>query len=402
MTKSDCYICAAPNLAPVFDAGLQPIGNRFLKTPGEAEAAYPLRVVQCSACGMLQMREPFPAEELLPAYDWVTYSEPEDHLDELADTIRALPGIGPQSVIAGVSFKDDTTLDRLTRRGIEHRWRLDLREDLLLDWVHGGHGAETLQAYLTEETARRVAANRGAADVLLVRHVAEHAYNPAGFLRALAALIKPGGYVVIEVPDCQRALDAGDCTTLWEEHTLYFTPATFQQSLRIAGLEPVFFRNYIYPFENSLVAILRAAPPGRADAAVAAEECARGAGFAARLEARRAAFRKYLEHYRRTEGRIAMFGAGHLAVTFLTIMNAPGLIEFVIDDNPNKRGLYMPGSRLPIVGSDVLLSTADIKLCLLGLNPLSEQKVMDRQAAFTARGGVFKSIFPSSAVALQF
>lgn len=401
MSTKGCYICATPGLVDVFDAGLQPIGNRFLKSADAPEAAYPLRVVQCAACGMLQMREPFPAEELLPAYDWVTYSEPEDHLDELAETIRALPGIGPESVVAGVSFKDDTTLDRLTRLGIKNRWRLDLREDLLLDWVHGGHGAETLQAYLTEEAARRIAARRGAADVLLVRHVAEHAYDPAEFLRAFAALIKPGGYVVIEVPDCQRALDAGDCTTLWEEHTLYYTAATFQQSLRMAGLAPVFFRNYVYPFENSLVAIVKVAPPGPADAAVAAEECARGAGFGARLVARRAAFRTYLENYRKTEGRIAMFGAGHLAATFLTVMNAPGLIDFVVDDNPNKRGLFMPGSRLPIVGSDVLLSSTDVKLCLLGLNPLSEKKVMDRQAAFTARGGVFKSIFPSSAVALE-
>lgn len=396
-----CYICETPQLMPVFDAGLQPIGNRFLKTPDAAEATYRLRVVQCATCGMLQMREPFPAEELLPAYDWVTYSEPEDHLDELADAIRALPGVTPDSLIAGVSFKDDTTLDRLTRRGMRNRWRLDLRDDLLLDWVHGGHGAETIQAYLTEEAARRIAARRGAADVLLVRHIAEHAYNPREFVRALTGLVKPDGYIVIEVPDCQRAQDAGDCTTLWEEHTLYFTPGTFQQSLKILGLEPVFFRNYVYPFENSLVAVVRPAPPGRADAAVAAEECARGAGFATRLEARRTAFRRYLEEYRRTDGRIAMFGAGHLAATFLTVMNVPGLIDFVVDDNPNKRGLLMPGSHLPIVGSDVLLSSADVTLCLLGLNPLSEKKVMERQAAFTARGGVFKSIFPSSAVALE-
>ena len=82
-------------------------------------------------------------------------------------------------------------------------------------------------------------------------------------------------------------------------------------------------------------------------------------------------------------------------------MNAPGLIDFVIDDNPNKCGLFMPGSRLPIVGSDALLSTANVKLCLLGLNPLAENKVINRHAAFTARGGVFKSIFTSSAVALE-
>ena len=401
MSDKGFYICAAPGLLGVFDAGLQPIGNRFLKSADAPEAAYPLCVVQCAACGMLQMREPFPVEELLPVYDWVTYSEPEDHLDELAETVRALPGIGPESVVAGVSFKDDTTLDRLTRLGIKNRWRLDLREDLQLDWIHGGHGAETLQAYLTEEAARRIAARRGAVDVLLVRHVAEHANDLSEILRAFTALIKPGGCVVIEVPDCQRGLDVGDWTTLWEEHTLYYTAATFQQSLRIAGLEPVFFRNYVYPFENSLVAILKVAPPGRADAAVAAEECARGAGFGARLAARRAAFRKYLENYRKSQGCIAMFGAGHLAATFLTVMNAPGLIDFVIDDNPNKCGLFMPGSRLPIVGSDALLSTANVKLCLLGLNPLAENKVINRHAAFTARGGVFKSIFTSSAVALE-
>ena len=94
-----------------------------------------------------------------------------------------------------------------------------------------------------------------------------------------------------------------------------------------------------------------------------------------------------------------MFGAGHLASTFLTVMDVADLIEFVVDDNPNKRGLFMPGSHLPIVGSDALLNS-EARLCLLGLNPLSEQKVIERQRAFTEAGGVFKSIFPSSVVAL--
>ena len=385
MRDKGCYVRAAPGLFGVFDAGLQLIGNRFLKSPDTFEAAYPLRVMQCVACEMLQMREPFPAEELLPAYDWVTYIELEDHLDELAETMCALPGIGPEPVVAGVSFKDYTTLDRLTRLCVKHRWRLDLREHLLLDWVNGGHGAETLQAHLTEDAAWCIAARRGAADILLVRHVAEHAYDPDEFLRAFTALIKPGGWVVIEVPDSQRALGAGDCTTLWEEHTLYYTAATFQQSPRIVGLESVFFGNYVYPFENSLVAILKVAPPGRADAAVNAEEWARGTGFGSRLAPRRAAFWKNSRELSPDQGRVAMFGAGHLAATFLKVMNAPGLIYFVIDDNPNKRGLFKPGSRMPLVGSPAPLDSTNVKLCLLGLNLLVEKEVMYRQAAFTAR-----------------
>ena len=96
-----------------------------------------------------------------------------------------------------------------------------------------------------------------------------------------------------------------------------------------------------------------------------------------------------------------MFGVGRLAAMFLTVMNESSLIDFVIDNNPNQCRLFMPGLRLPIVGCDSLLSPTYVKLCLLGLDPLAEKNVMDLHAAYTARGGVFKLIFPSSAVTLE-
>ncbi len=113
------------------------------------------------------------------------------------------------------------------------------------------------------------------------------------------------------------------------------------------------------------------------------------------------AFWKYLENFRQTLGRIAMFGAGRLTAMFLTVMNESGLIDFVIDNNPNQCRLFMPGSRLPIVCCDSLLSSTYVKLCLMGFNPLAEKNVMELHAAYTARGGVFKSIFSSSAVTLE-
>ena len=60
----------------------------------------------------------------------------------------------------------------------------------------------------------------------------------------------------------------------------------------------------------------------------------------------------------------------------------------------------MPGSRLPIAASSILLEQP-IALCLLGLNPLAEDKVVEKNAAFAARGGTFASIFPASARALE-
>ena len=54
-----------------------------------------------------------------------------------------------------------------------------------------------------------------------------------------------------------------------------------------------------------------------------------------------------------------------------------------------------------VAGSDVLQS-GDIALCLLSLNPIGEQKVMEKNLAFAARGGIFASIFPASAHALKY
>lgn len=396
-----CYLCHGTSLTRVIDVGPQPISNRYLKTPSEPEETFPIALKQCTTCGVVQIDTPVPASALVPPYDWITYNEPEGHLDDLVDILAALPGIGPGSVAAGVSFKDDSTLDRLERKGLR-RWRLDMRDDLgVADW-RPGYGVETIQDRLTPAVAAEIVKRRGRAEILLVRHILEHATSPPAFIQALKQLVTQQGYVVVEVPDCSRAMDALDYTTIWEEHTLYYTPDTFANGFAPAGLTVVRSENYPYPFENSLVAIVT--PNGGGGSKVAGtaveRERQRGMVFGQGFAGRRDRVRAFLEAHRRDRGRIALFGAGHLACTFVSVFGVEDAIEFIIDDNPNKRGMYMPGSRLPIVGSAALLEQ-DITLCLLSLNPIGEEKVIAKNAAFVERGGVFASIFPASAHALK-
>ena len=122
--------------------------------------------------------------------------------------------------------------------------------------------------------------------------------------------------------------------------------------------------------------------------------------YAKKWEERRTQYVKFLAEYQRSRGTIALFGAGHLAATFINLLGVKTFIEFVVDDHPAKRGLFMPGSRLPIRGS-VSLNKGDVKLCLMSLNPESEEKVMSNNQSFINRGGVFASIFPASTHALQ-
>lgn len=111
-------------------------------------------------------------------------------------------------------------------------------------------------------------------------------------------------------------------------------------------------------------------------------------------------FRNFLGMYRQNGNKIALFGAGHLACTFVNLLSLRDYFDFVVDDHPNKKGLFMPGSKLPIRSSATLVEDG-IKLCLLSLNPDNEEKVMRQNQEFLAHGGVFSSIFQVSKYALQ-
>jgi hypothetical protein len=393
----NCRLSKRKTVAKLVDFGPQPICNRFLVDPDQEELLHPLILGQCQESGLVQIFNPVPADELVPIYDWITYNEPEDHLDDMADTICGLPGISEDSSFCGLTFKDDTILNRLEARGFNRIWRVDPRDDL--DIRIAGAGAETIQDRLTLETAKRLVERRGGrVDVVIVRHILEHALDTLGFIQAVKELVNPGGYVIFEVPDCTRALEGLDYTTLWEEHLLYFTETTFRYCFSVAGLSLISFANYPYLFENSLLGIAQIeerVKPALPEQHFLQREKERMEEFVALLLERKSKAHDYLESHRQNAKKIALFGAGHLASVFINILDVGSYFEFVVDDNPHKQSLYMPGSGLPIKPSRALVDE-NIELCLLSLNPLGEDKVIGNNGDFISGGGAFASIFPYS------
>ena len=347
----------------------------------------------------MQVLAPVPVAELRPRFPWLTYQEPEAHLPDLADRLAALPGIGPAATVGGLSYKDDSTLALLAERGLRGAWRIDPGADLGLG--EGRAEIESIQERLTPAAAERVLRRTGGADLLLARHVVEHVDGMTAFVAALRTLLKPGGRLVVEVPDCARAFRLGDYTTLWEEHLISFTPATFRSFFPLRGFSLPEVLRYPYPFEDSLVAVARLDPAAATvPAGAGAGEAGEFAAFAAGLPGRRALVRARLAREVAAGGAVALLGAGHAAGTFLNLFGLGDLVSFVADDNPNKAGLFMPGSRVPILPSRALLER-DVRLCLLAVGSSAEDRVLARNAGFLARGGRFASIYPASPLALN-
>lgn len=379
--------------------GLQPPSNRFLMEGEQESDFHRLILGQCASCGLIQLVDPMPVGMVKSRFSWLTYNEPEGHLDALADTLTQLPGIGQKSLIGGLTYKDDSTLNRLARLGLSRNYRLSASEDLGLD--DPAAGLESIQECLRENRTRTIVATHGQADLVVVRHVLEHAHDPRAFLHGLASLMSPEGYLVLEVPDSRKFIDACDYSFIWEEHISYFSPATLKALLEKCGFQALEILVYPYALEDSLVAIARLGKTAGFNGTEAlAQELARGRQYARQLPQIRDRYRKCLAQLKMEGKRVVLFGAGHLAAKFINLLQLGEFVDCVLDDNPHKQALAMPGSRLPIRKS-ALLDAERIDLCLLSLSPESEKRILDAKRAYLDRGGVFRSIFALSPIALS-
>ena len=185
---------------------------------------------------------------------------------------------------------------------------------------------------------------------LVCRHTLEHIGNVAEFLRRLAAWadLHVGAPVLIEVPDAGRIFREGAFWDVYYEHCSYFTEASLEEALRRAGLRAERLRS---GFDGQY--LLVDAKPGGA----AAQHD--GRAIRSTVEAARAFGRLATERIARShdallalagQGPVLLWQAGGKALAVLMLTNVGDAVVGVVDGNPAKRGLYLPGTSRSILG----------------------------------------------------
>jgi len=109
---------------------------------------------------LIYLSDGAPQLELVPRVDWLTYNEPEGHLDQMVEQLAAHCQLVSGDVVGAISSKDDTTLDRFAKLNCRV-WRLALAEDLGI--TQAGVGVESIQQALDSRLAAQAAASHGPA-----------------------------------------------------------------------------------------------------------------------------------------------------------------------------------------------------------------------------------------------
>jgi hypothetical protein len=393
-TEVNCTLCHGVDLQTMIDFGLQPPSNRFVKSdPLEQDPeTHLLALGYCQDCGTAQLTARMPVEAIRPPYAWLSYNEPEGHLDDVAAQLAQLPQIGTQSRILGITYKDQSTIDRLANLQLPHGACISEQD---FGFTDGHFGLETIQQLLRNpEIIIKMKEKYGVANILLMRHIIEHTDNAAELLTSVKGLLAPDGYLVLELPDSAQIFENANHAFIWEEHISYYTEQSLTTLAKTVNAEIAWFQRYQYPYEDSLVVALRflSSPTQPSTHKLETSTQEKLKKFGHDLEVAKQQWRKTLLRYKMQGEKIAIFGAGHLAVKFINFLQLSDLIDCVIDDNPNKTGMKMPGSLLPILPSAELTNNR-IGVCISTLSPESEIKVRHKLSAYFDNGGVWLSAF---------
>jgi len=387
-----CHLCARPGVQPLIEFGDHPIAHHFLTDAAQAEYTHAVTLGYCDACGLTQLIDPIPPEKFYTDYHCLSSWKWNPHVPRLLQMIGQLPGLTKDAAVLEVGSNDGSFLAELAGHGFKKLLGLEPAQDAVT--AAKQRGVETRRAYFTPKVARELTSSFGQCDLFISRQVLEHVTDLAEFAQAMHIMLRPGAHVLVEVPNFGFNQDAPDYSAIWEEHVNHFTLATLTRFLADTGVEVLHNETAVFS-GDILIALGRYTGSKVNAAAPSAELRTKAFAYRDRWPGFGAAFHQYLAGERAAGQKIAVYGAGCRSCCLINYAGLRPHLAFAVDDQPEKLGRFMPGSRLPVRPSDALLQEG-IGLCLLAVNAENEEKVISRHQEFVARGGRFVSMHPPS------
>lgn len=399
MTVSHCRICQGRRLERFLSLGSTPLANRFLTEAqlAEPEPDYPLDVLFCPSCGLVQLGEVVPPEILFRHYLYASSTSDTipAHFTGLAEEVQARFLRDTRSLVVEIASNDGCLLRALKARGVRV---LGVEPAINLVEIARRAGIETVAEFFTEATAKRVLAAAGPARAILANNVLAHVDDVGDFFRGMLTLLEDDGTVVIEVPYLVDLLDKVEFDTIYHEHLSYFAVGPLARLCDRYGMRLVDVRQ-VGVHGGSLRLYIMKATAGPAPSAEVSRliglEQARGLdrvetymAFAARVERLRDALTALIARLKGEGRRLAGYGAPAKGNTLLNYCKiGRESLDYTVDKSPLKQGLYTPGRHLPVLAPDHLLADRPDYVVLLAWNFADE--ILRQQAAYRRQGGRF-------------
>src|SRR6266568_3597286 len=404
MTSSCCRLCDAELTHVFVDLGVSPLSNSYLAPEQlvRMEPFYPLCALVCDRCYLVQLEAYETPEHIFSDYAYFSsYSTSWlEHCQAYAEMATRRFGLDRNSMVVEVASNDGYLLQYFAQRDIPV---LGIEPAANVAEAARAAGIATQVEFFGRESAARLRTEFGA-DLLVGNNVLAHVPDLNDFIAGLSILLKPRGVITLEFPHLMRLIEQTQFDTIYHEHFSYFSFLTAQRALAAHGLT-VFDVDEIPTHGGSLRIYARHVADethpvservlelGRREAAAGFQKLELYAAFGERVRKSKRDTLRLLLDLKNAGKSIVGYGAPAKGNTFLNYCGIrTDFVDYTVDLNPHKQGLYLPGSHIPIKAPDEIRRTRPNVVVVLPWNLKDE--IMQQMSFIREWSGKFLLVTP--------
>ncbi len=394
-----CRICSNKNLEKFLSLGESPLANNFLKKEDleKGEPKFPLELVFCSTCNLVQLSYVVDPELMFKNYVYVssTSNTFRHHFTKMAEDITKDFHLDEKSLAVDIGSNDGTLLKGFQKFNIKV---MGVEPATNVARIAEEKGVETINNFFNKESVDKIIDKKGKADVLIACNVFAHIDNIDSVIENVKLLLKDSGIFVIEVQYLVNTIEYMTFDNIYHEHLSYYSLTTLKyffekhdmeifNSIKVkthGGSLRVFIqkKNNEHKINENVNKILDY------EKKIGINNMGIHKGFAEKVYSVKEKLNSYIKNIKKEKRIIAGYGAPAKSSTLLNFCSiGKKEIDYIVDDNPLKIGLYTPGTHIPVVSSEELEKNTPDYILILAWNFTHE--ILEKTKKYADKGVKF-------------
>lgn len=402
-----CRHCNSELKVPLIDLGVTAPSNSYLENKQliKDEKEYPLKVLVCSKCWLVQTEDFVGAEQMF-SHDYAYFSSFSstwlNHAKQYVEMISEKLQLSNESCVVEIAANDGYLLQYMRQKKIPCYG---------IDPTYGTasfarkKGIEMIVDFFTPKLAYDLFNKNRQADLMIANNVLAHVPDINGFVESFSILLKPSGVITFEFPHLLNLIEKNQFDTIYHEHYSYLSVVVVQAILKNFNLE-IFNIDELPTHGGSVRVYAQKNSSGKflIDPSVdkiLKKEIKAGVkttnyykSLQKNADEIKENFILLLNKLHDQGYKVAAYGAAAKGSTLINFSGVTSdLISCVADKNTSKQGKLLPSSHIPIVSEADLINYKPDYVLILPWNIKDE--VIDQLSYVREWGGKFVTIIPS-------
>ena len=401
--RADCRLCGETNLKLAVPITATPVADAYVSKDrlNEQQEIYPLDMYQCYDCGHVQLLDVVNPKFLFSRYSYFSGKSAGlvRHFEEYANSVMDENKLKEGSFVVDIGSNDGVFLKFFKEKGMRVLG-IDPAENV--SKFANESGIETLPEMFDSKLAEKIRKDYGPADVVAANNVFAHTDNIRDMADAARKLLADDGIFVFEVSYLLDVIDKMLLGTIFHEHVCYHTVKPMKSFLRNQNMELIDVKR-VSVQGGSIIGTAQLAGGRRkvsssVDNLIQLEE-SRGLykpgglrDFSKRLENVKSQVTYLLQDLKAQGKTIAGFGAARGGTLLMYHFDLGRILDYIVDDDPDKQGLYSPGYHIPVLPSSAIYERRPDYIFILAW--VHSKPIIRSHQAYLDQGGRFITCFP--------